>query len=225
MTEAVERWLYRFSKSKSRRHLYEWIAEAVDTYDLRSKKVLNVGAGGEIAALLRRLGVACTAIDNDPTRGPDHVASVEDLRMFAAASFDAVLCFEVLEHVECPERGVSEIARVLRPGGVLVGSTPFLLGIHDAPGDYRRFTRFGLERLLSGLEPVSLRQRNGYFASAAVLMTRRFAIGNPQQKRRALALSPIILLLASATELLDRWLPCDADGTTGYFFVVRRCPA
>ena len=225
MRTALEGWLYALSKVKSRRHLYESIEEAVAAYGLPAKAVLNVGAGGEIGALLTRLGVVSTSIDSDSSRGPDHVASVEDLRLFADASFDAVLCFEVLEHVQRPEQAVAEIARVLRPNGVLVGSTPFLLGIHDAPLDYRRFTRFGLERLLAAFEQISVRQRNGYFASAAVLMTRRFAIGSPQQRRRALALSPIILLLASTTELLDRWLPCDADGTTGYFFVVRRSPA
>jgi SAM-dependent methyltransferase len=218
----VERTLYRVSKSKSRRHLYGWIADAVVTHRLRdTAAVLTVGAGGEIGDLLARLGVRGTSIDIDPARRPDHVAAAEDLGLFASASFDAVLCFEVLEHVLSPTAAIAEFRRVLRPGGLVVGSTPFLLGIHDAPHDYQRFTQHGLERLLSAFEVIDLRPRNRVFAAAAVLITRPFAVGSPRLRNRRLLLSPVILLLAAAAELLDDWLPCN-EGTTGYFFVARR---
>lgn len=41
-------------------------------------------------------------------------------------AFDAVLCNEVLEHVPDLARGVAEMCRVLKPGGVLLGTVPFL---------------------------------------------------------------------------------------------------
>ena len=40
------------------------------------------------------------------------------------ASFDVITCFEVLEHVEEPEKIVSEASRVLTPNGLFVSSTP-----------------------------------------------------------------------------------------------------
>jgi len=43
---------------------------------------------------------------------------------FSDASFSTVVCTEVLEHLVLPQRAVREIRRVLRPGGVLIGSTP-----------------------------------------------------------------------------------------------------
>lgn len=73
---------------------------------------------------------------------------------FASGSFDVVLCTEVMEHVPNPARLLSEVNRVLRPGGHLVLTTPFLVPIHEAPYDFFRYTRHGLAELVarSGLE-------------------------------------------------------------------------
>jgi SAM-dependent methyltransferase len=43
---------------------------------------------------------------------------------FENASFGTVVCTEVLEHIPYPDRALKEILRVLRPGGVLIGSVP-----------------------------------------------------------------------------------------------------
>ena len=43
---------------------------------------------------------------------------------FGDGSFATVLCTEVLEHVPHPDAALREIGRVLRPGGLLVGSVP-----------------------------------------------------------------------------------------------------
>lgn len=61
-----------------------------------------------------------------------HVMDVEDLT-FPDASFDAVCSFETIEHVRDPARVVSEAARVLRPGGVLVISTPHVAVTTTSP--------------------------------------------------------------------------------------------
>ena len=64
------------------------------------------------------------------------------------ASVDSVLMTEVLEH--CPEPGavLREVCRVLRPGGFLFLTVPFVWPIHDIPHDEYRYTPFALERLL-----------------------------------------------------------------------------
>ncbi len=67
---------------------------------------------------------------------------------FRESAFDLVLCTEVLEHVDDPDQVVREIRRVLKPGGKLLLSMPFNYFIHGAPNDYRRYTVFGLEKLL-----------------------------------------------------------------------------
>jgi SAM-dependent methyltransferase len=73
--------------------------------------------------------------------------------------FDVVLCEQVLEHVVDPYRAARMLHNLTRPGGTIVVSTPFLLRIHQSPGDYWRFTPDGLAILLrsAGLDVASAR--------------------------------------------------------------------
>jgi SAM-dependent methyltransferase len=80
--------------------------------------------------------------------GVTYIADVRAMPMVPTDGYDTVLCSEVLEHVSDPERALTELHRVLRPGGTLVLSVPFLSRLHEEPHDYFRYTRHGLEHLL-----------------------------------------------------------------------------
>lgn len=56
---------------------------------------------------------------------------------------DGVLIQAVLEHVLDPQTVVDEIRRVLRPGGLVFASTPFMQQVHEGPYDFTRFTESG----------------------------------------------------------------------------------
>lgn len=88
---------------------------------------------------------------------------------FQAASFERVLCSEVLEHVDDPRQAAAELARVLKPGGVLAASVPtpgtewlYRFSSDDyfnTPGGHVRIFSMGrLRKLLSsqGLEVMDL---------------------------------------------------------------------
>ncbi|MDO9009754.1 MAG: methyltransferase domain-containing protein, partial [Thiobacillus sp.] len=79
---------------------------------------------------------------------------------FEARSFDAVLCNQVLEHVFNPDEFLAEIERVLRPGGKLLLTVPFVWDEHEQPWDYARYSSFGLKALLEkqGFRIVSHRK-------------------------------------------------------------------
>lgn len=64
--------------------------------------------------------------------------------------FDGVLCNQVLEHVFTPEEFLAELFRVLKPGGKLLLSVPFIWDEHEQPYDYGRYTGFGLASLIGG---------------------------------------------------------------------------
>ncbi|MEW4568169.1 methyltransferase domain-containing protein [Tautonia sp. JC769] len=71
---------------------------------------------------------------------------------FRDDSFDAVLSIAVLEHVDDPFLCAQEIMRVLKPGGKLYCSIPFLQAEHGYPSHYFNCTRFGMRRLFADLQ-------------------------------------------------------------------------
>ena len=68
---------------------------------------------------------------------------------FVDHSFDVVLCTEVLEHVPEPVKTLKEFHRVLKPGGHLILSVPFLYQTHEQPYDFFRYTPFGLHYMFT----------------------------------------------------------------------------
>ncbi len=83
--------------------------------------------------------------------------------------FDLVICEQVLEHVPDPLKAVATLRGMCKDGGYVYVSTPFLVRLHDWPGDYWRFTPDGMEILLrsQGLEPLWVRSWGNRSAIAA----------------------------------------------------------
>lgn len=77
----------------------------------------------------------------------DVVKCPADDLAFEDASFDTIVCFQVLEHVTEPWRVIEECARVTRPGGTLILTVPFMFPYHASPYDYYRYTTSGLRHL------------------------------------------------------------------------------
>ena len=67
---------------------------------------------------------------------------------FKDISFDNIIALEVLEHVEELDDLMFEINRALKKDGFFVASIPFGWPEHEKPFDFRRFTTFGIEKLL-----------------------------------------------------------------------------
>lgn len=78
---------------------------------------------------------------------------------FANGVFDGVVLTEVLEHCTDPQGAVDEVRRVLKPGGLLLVTSPFFWPTHGIPGvyeDYWRFTRQGWAWLLKAFAEVHI---------------------------------------------------------------------
>lgn len=180
--------------------------------------LLNVGSGGEVASRINRtlvdenVDVQLLSIDIAPEGGPDVVSDVCYIP-FPDNCFDIVCLMEVLEHVYDPPQALIEIYRVLKLGGILIFSVPFVFPLHDRPFDYFRFTKHGIELLLRNYDQVDIVERNNYGEAVAVLMMRLLMEKNRKAKLLAMAfmLSGGIPLLT----LFGRLIESKAI-TTGY---------
>ena len=149
----------------------------------RGKRVLDLGCRS--GALTRQLldgnsvvglDVDAAALEKAAALGIETVqADVEEPLPLEDASFEAVVVGELFEHLRFPDALVAEIRRVLRPGGVLVGSVPnafriqsrlrFLRGRppEDDPTHLRMFSPEALRELLATFEDVQLTYVGGRY--------------------------------------------------------------
>lgn len=112
--------------------------------------------------LLGRRGFRVETLDLDREGGADHAGFAEATGL-PDATYDLVLCTQVLEHCDDPWRAVEEVRRILAPGGHAIISVPHVWFYHPHPRDHWRFTQEGVVRLLrqGGLAPVELLGQGG----------------------------------------------------------------
>jgi SAM-dependent methyltransferase len=135
--------------SQVRRSLYAFFEEHLRREDT-NKILCDLATGTSPYRELTETFERTVGVDFLPYTYVQVVADVTQPLPFKDASFDIVLFSEVLEHVPNPELVLSEIARILKPGGYCLGSVPFLHPIHYQPYDFYRYTNFALERLFAG---------------------------------------------------------------------------
>lgn len=153
---------------------------------------------------------------------------------FAEESFETVLCSEVLEHVSDPERILREIGRVLKPGGVVLLTVPFMAPLHQLPLDYYRFTPRGLVELIarSGMELEWIEPRGNAAAATGSLLSQYLLrlLGSRKvnhdgsvmlSRWRAPLILPVLALIQLWFDLLARW-SSDHSTCLGYTAAARR---
>lgn len=128
---------------------------------------------------------------------PDNLYQAPDLTWdgleipLDANSIDCAIATELFEHCPYPSQVMAEIHRVLKPGGTLLFSVPFLWNLHCVPHDEYRFTPFALERLLknAGFTTVQLQALGGWDASLGQMLglwvRRRFQGGRKKTLLRS----------------------------------------
>ncbi|WP_295430431.1 class I SAM-dependent methyltransferase [uncultured Thiodictyon sp.] len=131
--------------------------------------VLDAGAG---ESAYRRLFARCDykAIDlgvGDSKwdyRNLDYIGPLDDMPI-DSEMFDAVVCTQVLEHLEWPRESVAEMYRVLKPGGRLFITVPMSHGEHQVPYDFFRYTSYGLRSICThaGFAQVDVKPFGGSY--------------------------------------------------------------
>jgi SAM-dependent methyltransferase len=134
---------------------------------------------------------------------------------------DCVVSFQVLEHLPEPDFFLSECFRILRPGGRVLLTVPFMWLVHEEPRDYYRYTRYGLEYLLekNRFRDIAIEEVSGFWQTAALKLnyhTARIARGPLKY-----VMVPLWFATQTASPWLDKldWNPTE---TAGYTAVARK---
>lgn len=106
----------------------------------------------------------CDVVQSSEER-VDVICSATEIPL-ADATFDTVLCTQVIEHVADHLRLLKEAHRLLVPNGMLILSGPMYWPLHEEPHDYFRFTRYGFTHILqqAGFEQIEIRPNGGKWA-------------------------------------------------------------
>jgi ubiquinone/menaquinone biosynthesis C-methylase UbiE len=145
-----------FAYNRKRRD--KWMIKQADNIP-NGSKVLDVGAGG---CPHRKLFSHCKYFSQDFVQladvqiqnqvGYGKINFVSDIINIPVtdSSFDVVLCTEVIEHVPDPISAITEISRILKPGGTLLLTAPLQSGLHQEPYHfYGGYTKYWYQKFLT----------------------------------------------------------------------------
>ncbi len=153
----------------SRSYLLDFVKEAASSIP-QGATVLDAGAGRmpykSLFAHTRYESTDFCQIDDYHYKDITYVCDLTDIPV-PDNRYDLVLLTQVLEHLPEPKLVLTELHRILKPGGSLWLTTPLFYEEHDIPYDYYRYTQYGLRHLLSttGFDVQSLTWLEGYYGT------------------------------------------------------------
>lgn len=149
----------------TRKRLIMQMLEEIDSLNLN---VLDIGCGvGDLLSALRAKGFSCHGVDlsifalraaRSRVKDADLIQADARFLPYRSSSYDAVLCSEVLEHVQRDDQVVEEIHRILAENGVSIVTVPqgeqYWTEEDREDGHLRRYSKMYLVRMF---EPMSFR--------------------------------------------------------------------
>lgn len=150
-------------------------------------KVVDIGGHRDVKRGvfdIRDYDAHVTTVNTTHEKGADIIADAASMPL-DANSFDCAVCCELLEHVEEPRKVLKEAFRVLRSGGLFLGTTPFMYQVHADPHDYARFTNFYWQRELSkiGFVDVEIKAQGAFWSVIVDSIREAFHQGNIAGKK------------------------------------------
>ena len=219
-----------------------WVAKQASLLAPRTK-VLDVGAG---SCPYRRSFSHCdykahdfAKLEAGLLRGHEEYAEVDYISDICElpvedASFDAVVCTEVLEHVPEPIRAVWEMGRVLRPGGKLILTAPLGSSLHQEPYHfYGGYTPHWYRKFLAeaGFTGITIEPNRGFFSLYGQECLRFAIVMAPLRGLSRIPWLPLWLLglpwcvlMPLVSKCLDGSAVAQDGFTAGYHVTARKAP-
>jgi 2-polyprenyl-3-methyl-5-hydroxy-6-metoxy-1,4-benzoquinol methylase len=139
----------------------EIIREAEDLFDRNDVHILDVAPQDWSGAGEFFNKAKIDTLDIDCNSGATYIADITNCNkdIIPDNFYDVIIMTEVLEHTLNPFNAVNEIHRLLKKGGYLIMTTPFNFRIHGPLPDCWRFSKYGLESLLSNFECIKIEEK------------------------------------------------------------------
>lgn len=180
---------------------------------------LNLGSGPRV------LSSDITNVDIYPYRGVKIIADIFSLPV-SDGSISRIICDNVIEHVESPDKVIKEITRVLEVEGLAYLTAPFLYPVHSSPDDFNRWTRSGFLKMLKDFEIVEVGVRSGAFSTLTVylcyLFALLFSLGNQKLYWLLVNLSMFIFFPVKYLDFIFGRLPQTSDLAAEMYYVVKK---
>lgn len=175
---------------------------------------------------------------SDSYTGVDWGSSLHDLKADVLADLneplpiesevaDTVISLSVMEHLREPQVFLDEAHRILKRGGAMILQVPFMWWVHEAPYDYFRYTRFGLQYLFTkaGFVDFNVYPQTGFWTMWFLKFNyqSRRLIRGPWIIRKAMEilLRGVWAIDQSIAPWLDKYWKGEEE-TAGYFVVATK---
>lgn len=139
---------------------------------LVGRRILDIGAGEiPFSKFYENLQVDTCDIQQNSLGTINFTFEANGNLPFASESYDVLLIFDVLEHVKLDVHFIQECSRILRPGGMMVLTVPFMYRFHEEPYDYRRYTPSGINYLIAEVGSLDIKEITPIGSSLFVIET------------------------------------------------------
>lgn len=215
--------------SSLRKAQYAFMKEHI-SQECKKGLLLDIGSGPQQFGDLYE-NYQKTTIDFAPYQGIDVVYDMGKGLPFESDTYDIVVSTNTFEHIYNCKELIKECYRVTKKSGLLVGSTPFQLCVHQEPHDYFRYTSFALEKMMidagySDITVVSLGTHNqllnqtiDHFYSSLENTVKDKSIIQFYVVRIFWKLSKVLQRILAS---ISRPLPPSIKHTLGYGFVAKK---
>mgnify|MGYP003350217987 CR=1 FL=1 len=143
--------------------------------------------------------------DYDSSTGADVVGDIHTIPV-TDNTYDAIICSSVLEHVKNPVTAMSEMYRILKPGGYMFFYVPSIYPYHARKGHYPDLWRFfddTIQMLFERFSSKEIRKQGGYFLALSFFV--------PFQHRLRWLLNPLAHILDTCFRTYKK------NTTAGYY--------
>ncbi len=187
-----------------------------------SGRILDIGGDRNSGYHELICGAHTIEVSNIKTQaGVDFIFDAQKTFPIEDQSYDGVIMLNVLEHLFGYQNAVSESFRILKPGGTLIGSTPFLFNVHGSPDDFFRYTHSALQQIFktAGFVDIQITPLgSGAFSVLYHILfgLYRFDFVKECMLRAVVFLDAIVNRIKKDNHLSVQYMPL------GYFFEVRK---